>query len=151
MKEKVSIAVILIAIVVILGFILINLNIITFFDGAMLILLSDNKLEITNNYEDEFINIQLAKTPDKYLVVLTLLDSNKTLFSGGERIRSYLSEEGKVTSEATQEYLKTKNIFVYSHSGLIRKPLMAYHFGDIGEVTEYETMELAREALNVPR
>ena len=149
MNGKIGIAIILIGIVVIIGIVLFNTSIIAFFDGAIHILSSDNKLEITNSYEDDIVKIQLAKTPEKYLMVITLLDAEKAILSGGDdkSTRAYFSESGEVTTEATPEYLKTQNIFIYANRGLIKKPLKVYHFGEIGEVAEYETMKLAREAL----
>ncbi len=139
------------ALVLVVVFVLIwltSVNVLSLYNGK--ILLKSNALDKVEeeHYVNEYLDLKVVKAEGKFVLALSILDPDIIVYFNDGTVKSIMSEltEKPIFDELRE--LESIQILIYKKEGFIfRKSIGSFSFGDVDDISEYSTIDEAREAL----
>ncbi len=139
------------ALVLVVVFVLIwltSVNVLSLYNGK--ILLKSNAIDKVEeeHYVNEYLDLKVVKAEGKFVLALSILDPDIIVYFNDGTVKSIMSEltEKPIFDELRE--LESIQILIYKKEGFIfRESIGSFSFGDVDDISEYSTIDEAREAL----
>lgn len=125
-----------------------NTGIVSFYKGKLLFATKDLVKIQEDHYVNEYLDLKVAKAEDKYILALSILNPDIIIFFYDGIVKNILTDLTTEPILDELQKLESIQIFIYKKGGLIySRPIKAFSFGDVNEISKYFTIDEARNAL----